>query len=230
MSDHVEDLLSGLAVDLRTPEPDDRLTAAVMARVATAPPRSAPRVRWVAVLVLALLLGGLAVSPVGAKVADWLGFHGVVVRDEDSGLGGTPVVPSESPASSAELERAGFTALVPTLLGPPDGLSVSADGRLVSMSWSRGDDVIRIDEFDGTLDPLFWKSANDAEIVEVAGRDALWLPTPHAVVVVAPGGSTASHEPRLAAQTLVVPLDDITVRIEGSFSRARAASIASSLE
>ena len=230
MSDHLETLLRELAADIHTPEPAPGLPDAVVARVAAAAPRPTHRIRWVAALVIAVLLAGLAVSPVGAKVVEWLDFHGVMVRDQDSDLSGTPAVPSESAAPSAVLERARFDALLPTALGRPDGVGVRDDGRLVSMSWSDGDGTIRLDQFEGGLDPLFWKSSPDAEIVEVAGQDALWFPTPHAVVVVPNGGTPETHAPRLAAQTLVVPWDGVTVRLEGSFSRTRAVQIASTLE
>ena len=45
----------------------------------------------------------------------------------------------------------------------PDGVGVSADRRVVSLTWGAGADTIRLDQFDGTLDPAFWKSSPVAE-------------------------------------------------------------------
>ena len=112
----------------------------------------------------------------------------------------------------------------------PDGLSVSADGRLVSMSWKDGDRTIRLDQFDAELDPMFWKSSPDVRYVRVNGQDALWFPSPHEVVVVYDGGDPETYPPRLAARTLVVPLAGLTLRLEGDLSLERAMQIASSLQ
>ncbi len=228
MSERMEAALRELARDVRTPAPDPGLAGEVRHRIeATSAGGSGSRVRWLVALAVALLLSGLAVSPVGAKVADWLDFHGVMVRDRDSGLSGTPAVPSEP--SRSQPSRATFRPLVPTELGEPDGLTVGADGRLVSMSWTDDDGTIRIDQFDAELDPMFWKSSPDAEHVTVAGGDAIWFPTPHEVVVTVEG-ELETYPPRLAASTLVVPWGGVTVRLEGDLERERAVEIVESLE
>ena len=69
------------------------------------------------------------------------------------------------------------------------------------------------------------------EVVDaVDGQDALWFPSPHEVVVTPEGGSPETYPPRLAARTLVVPRDRLTVRIEGDLRLDRAVRIAESLE
>lgn len=225
MSDTLDDDLRALARDLRVPAPGPELTGAVLARVA-APPRRG-RVRWVVVAAVAGLLAALAASPVGARVVDWLDFHGVMVREDGSAPGGSPVVPSEPPDS---LAGAAFDPLVPAALGPPDGASVGDGGRLVSMSWTVDGGAVRIDQFADGLDPYFWKSSPVAQHVDVEGRDAIWFPVPHEVVVVPEGGAPETHAPRLAGQTLVVPVGGVTVRIEGDLDLPRAVEIAASLE
>src|SRR5918994_4836506 len=75
MPDALERLLSEVADDLHVPVPDG-LDTAVMARIGSARPRSRWR-RWVAGLLLGLVGGGVVVSPVGATIREWLGFHGV---------------------------------------------------------------------------------------------------------------------------------------------------------
>lgn len=224
MSD-LETRLRDLAGDLRTPEPGPGLPDAVLARLST--PRRSPRLRWAVVAAGVVALLGLAVSPVGAKVADWLDFHGVMVRDDDTVPSGTPVVPSEPAAS---VTGASFEPLVPAELGPPDGVSVSDDGDLVSMSWTVDGETVRLDQFAAGLDPFFWKSSPVAEHVDVGSRDALWFPVPHEVVVVPDGGDPETHPPRLAGRTLVLPVDGITLRLEGAVDLERAVEIMSSLE
>jgi len=229
VSDHVEAALRELARDVRTPAPGAGLEEAVRARIESArPSRPRTRTRWIVTGVVALLLTGLAVSPVGATVAEWLNFHGVMVRDQDTGLPGTPAVPSEP--STPETGRATFRPLVPEELGEPDGINVGAGGRLVSMSWTDGDQTIRLDQFKAELDPFFWKSSPDARLVLVNGQDALWFPSPHEVVVTYDGGDPETYPPRLAARTLVVPWAGLTVRLEGDLSLDRAVQIAGSLE
>ena len=229
MSDHVEAALRELAHDLRTPAPSAGLEEVVRARIeSTQPSRPRTGVRWIVTGVVALMVSGLAVSPVGATVVEWLGFHGVMVRDRDTGLPGTPAVPSEP--STPVTDDATFQPLVPEELGEPDGLSVGAGGRLVSMSWTDGDRTIRLDQFQAELDPMFWKSSPDAVHVLVDGQDALWFPSPHEVVVTDEGGDPETYPPRLAARTLVVPWAGLTVRLEGDLSVDRAVQIAASLE
>jgi hypothetical protein len=226
VSDTLEQDLRALAGDLHVPAPGPALAGAVLARVAAPAPRRG-RLRWAVVAVVAPLLGGLAASPVGAKVADWLDLGGVMVREVPSSPSGSPVVPSE-PAGSAT--GAVFEPLVPAELGPPDGVTVGDDGRLVSMSWSTAEGTVRIDEIADPLDPYFWKSSPSAEHVLVEGQDAIWFPEPHDVVVVPDGGTPTTHAPRLAGQTLVLPVDGLTVRLEGTFDLERALEIAASLE
>lgn len=227
MSDTLEQDLRALAGAVHVPAPGPELTDAVLARVTVTPPRRTGRLRWAAAAALALLLGGLAASPVGAKVVEWLDVGGVMVREDDSTPGGTPVVPSEP---AAPLEGAAFDPLVPTALGAPEGVSVSDGGRLVSMSWTVDGATLRIDQFADGLAPYFWKSSPAAQHVDIEGQDAIWFAVPHEVVVVPEGGTPETHAPRLAGQTLVLPLGRVTVRLEGDLDLPRAVEIAASLE
>lgn len=224
MSDDLDLRLRELAGDLRTPEPSPGLAAAVVARVAE--PRPSHRVRWAVVAALVVALLGLAVSPVGARVVDWLDVGGVMVRDDDAVPTGTPVVPSEP---AATVSGAAFDPLVPAVLGPPTGVSVNDDGTLVSMSWTVDGETVRLDQFAADLDPYFWKASPSVQHVDVEGQDALWFPVPHEVTVVPDGGAPETHAPRLSAQTLVLPLPGLTLRLEGDLTVERAVEILSSL-
>jgi hypothetical protein len=228
MPDLLEQRLSELAGDLHVPVPDE-LEAAVMARVRVS--RSGRRWRrWVAGLLLALLAGGVAASPVGASIREWLGFHGVGVTSGDD-VTGTPVVPTAT--GTPDLEEAasvvGFMPVVPAVLGPPDGVEVSGDGLVASLSWSTASGTLRLDQFHGTVEPLFWKTTPQAVHVSVSGSDALWLPTAHRVTVMSDEGDVRQLPSRLAAPTLVWLDDGLTLRLEGELTLAEATRVAQSV-
>lgn len=235
MSD-LEPLLRSVARELPIVPPAPGLADAVMRRVLLAPvPRRTVRARLrhrlglLAAAVAALGVTSLAVSPVGATVADWIGFHGVMVRDADPGAG-DPDVPAEPPGMSLDEagELVGFPPMVPAELGAPDGVGVSDDRRVLSLSWGSGDDVVRLDEFTDGLDPLFWKTAQDATRVDVAGTDGLWFATPHHIVV-QNGGQSVVVPARTAGQTLVWVVGDRTLRLEGDLTLEQAQRVAATI-
>lgn len=207
--------------------PSDGVEALVMRRVADAP----PRVGWwtrqrrvVAIVVAAVVLGLLAAPPVRAAVADWFDFFGV--RVERGGSGGDPAPPppgvtGDDPAS------VGFQVYVPAELGEPDGVEVSGDGRIVSMSWTTEDGVVRLDQFDGRLDWSMAKRALEVLFVDVSGSDALWFDDAHEVWII---GEGEPHAPRLAGHTLIWPVGDTTLRLEGDLDVETATEIAESVE
>ncbi|PUA79044.1 hypothetical protein [Nocardioides currus] len=233
MSDALEARLRELGRDVRVEVPRD-LEAAVMTRVRAAPVPSVGRRtrlrRWVAGAFLGLLGVGVVASPVGASVLDWFGFHGVVVVGGQPRATDEPTVPGE-PAGlglDAAADLAGFTPVVPALLGDPDGVAVSADGEIVSLSWGSGEDTVRLDEFRGSIDPMFLKSVDQSRIVTIDAGVALWLATPHDVGVVTDDGSTRRLDARLAAPTLVWTQGDLTLRLEGDRTLEQAVAIAES--
>jgi len=153
----------------------ERLTAAVMARLSEAP-TPVPASRWqqllrrvaialadrrrrALVVAMVILLALLGVPPVRAAVADWFGFAGVSVRlDPTPG----PTVASSPPTVGGTTALAEARALVafepvlPAALGPPQGVEVSADRRILSMSWTDKEvGAVRLDQFDGRLDYAF---------------------------------------------------------------------------
>jgi hypothetical protein len=245
----VEHALRELAGGIETAPPSADLTAAILRRVAAAPvPERSPvrvaigrahdwlrtRLRWVVGLLLSLTLVGVGVSPVGAAVAEWFGFHGVVVTTDPDAPTGSPEVPPVD--GELTLDRAaalaGFRPEVPEQLGAPDGISVSADRRLVSMSWdavTRGPGAIRLDQFDAELAPYFWKATREVELVRVGRHEGLWFPGPHEVVVLDESGEPEAVPPRLAAQTLIWADGPRTFRLEGELTLAEAVDLAESV-
>jgi hypothetical protein len=241
--------LTALGRTLPEPAPSAGLAVVVMERLADAPPPPAASVstrvlrrasedlvrhrRRVAVAVTAVLLALLAAPPVRAAVADWFGFAGVSVRLEPT-PGPSTASPPPTLGETTGLEEAGrlvaFTPVVPTELGSPDGVQVSADRRLLSMSWDvDGVGAVRLDQFDGRLDYTFAKTAPGVEFISVAGGFALWFDRPHEVVVLNRDGTRRTETARLAGNTLIWEHGDTALRLEGDLSRARAVDIASSV-
>lgn len=185
--------------------------------------------RWTTGALLVLIAGSLTITPVRAQIAEWFSFLGVAVRPAATSPTTVPVVPSATPGLSLDeaARLAGFRPIVPEPLGPPEAVEISADRRIVSLSWITASGVVRLDEFAERLDPTFTKLAVDAEWVDLGGdRYALWFPTPHEVVVVDGSGDTRTAPPRLAAQTLIWERDGLTLRLEGNLTRDRAVEIA----
>jgi hypothetical protein len=179
----------------------------------------------------AILVALLATPPVRAAVSDWFGFGGVVVERGDPGPGPAPPPPEviRDQSVSDAAETVDFTVWVPTVLGVPDGVEVSADRRIVSMSWSGDSDgVVRLDQFDGRLDFSIAKRAPRVFYASVDGTDALWFEEPHEVVLLDPHGGRRSESARLAGHTLIWQEGATTLRIEGDLTRDRAVEIAES--
>jgi hypothetical protein len=124
----------------------------------------------------------------------------------------------------------GFAPLVPTELGPPDAVEVSADRRRVSMSWTGGrDGTVRLDQWAAGLDGLAAKTAKGVQFVTVGGGFGLWFDAPHEVVLdVDDRGATRTEPPRLAGHTLIWQTPQATLRLEGDLTQARALDIATS--
>jgi hypothetical protein len=255
MTDHdtlVEDL-ARLGRGAPVPPPSAHLATAVLERVATlptpAPAEPAPWVRrvtdavtdrvtdlgsrWqrrVVVAVVALLVALLATPPVRAAVADWFGFAGVIVQRGPSTGDDAPPPPAVDDALTVAeaAELVAFTPMVPGELGEPDAVDVSADRVILSMSWSTAAGPVRLDQFDGRLDFRIAKTSPGVLYANVAGNDALWFEEPHEVVILDDAGRPRTESARLAGHTLIWPVGDVTMRLEGDLSLDRAVEIGSS--
>jgi hypothetical protein len=232
MPDALEDQLADLARAVHVPVPEG-LEESVMARIGAAPARGPWHRwrRWLAGLLIGLLGAGVVVSPVGAAIREWFGLPGVSVTTGDDPVTETPTVPPAT--GSTDLERAadlaGFTPVVPDALGAPEHVDVSRDALVVSLSWTTEEGTVRLDQFRGDVDPLFWKTTIEADRVAVGLHEALWLPTAHRVEVVAADGTGRTLPSRLAAPTLLWVDDDLTLRLEGDLDLDEATRIAESV-
>ncbi|MET7690137.1 hypothetical protein ABZT06_19495 [Streptomyces sp. NPDC005483] len=214
------------------------------------------RVRWRSLT--ATLCGLLAVlaltPPVRAAVLDWFAFGGVEVRYDPSAVPspGAEVPGCGRSVSLAQAERrAGFEPLVPRALGTPDVVTVTAEPQarsLVSLCWRERGRTVRLDEYRARLDIGFTKSVREQpEWLSLDGDSsgsgavddtALWFPRPHLLSfwLVDAAGSSYTREERTAGPTLLwmhrsgaLDVPQVTLRLEGVASKARAAAIAKSL-
>ena len=233
----------GLVTELRMlgrataspPVDAERLATAVVAALSAQPVSAARREPWLtrrrlAVLVAALLAALIATPPVRAAVADWFGFNGVVVERSGTGVGDAPPPPPvpEGPRVEEAAELVDFPVLAPRRLGPPTGVEVARDGRMISMTWTVGGSVVRLDQFDGTLDFAMAKQSPEVRYAAVGPVDALWFEQPHEVVLLDPDGGRRAETARLAGHTLIWPRGDTTLRLEGELTLAEAVAIAES--
>ncbi|MFC0032373.1 hypothetical protein ACFFMM_22910 [Micromonospora chaiyaphumensis] len=232
--------LRDLATWLETPEAPD-VTARVRARL-TRPVRRRRRWRyWLAAALAALLVALL--PPGRAAIADavtgLLRFSGIVIDTTSAPPAPTGVpspLPAQRPAAFDEAQRhLRFPIRVPAELGDPEQLLVAdPDGagayRVVTLLYRGG--ALRLDAFDGHLDPVFHKQIGGpgVEWVEVGGDFAVWIGGPHELAYVDRTGTVRVETARLAAATLIWEDGGVSYRLEGDLTRDEAIRVASSLD
>jgi hypothetical protein len=146
------------------------------------------------------------------------------------------------PLALAEAERrAGFRVLVPGVLGPPDAVYVDqpAVGSRVTLVYEAGPELpeaeqtgvgLLLTQFRARSDEvLFKKVATDVRYLEVGGETGLWIEgAPHLVVLVDRPGGPVADEGRLAGNTLLWTVGEVTLRLEADVGFERALAIAES--
>ncbi len=139
-----------------------------------------------------------------------------------AGLPGEHTVPPSAAAGQAR-----FPVRTPSALGPPQRVTVSDGGRVVSMFWPDG---IRLDQFDGAMDPYFFKKLGPPypDHAMVGGRSAWWLPGAHPLGYIRRQDGTEVPL-RQAAPTLVWQQGTLNYRLEGAGSKEEAVRVAESL-
>ncbi|HEX6233487.1 MAG TPA: hypothetical protein VFZ63_10210 [Jiangellaceae bacterium] len=229
------DELRGLGRSVQSPPVDtEALTARTMAALdspvqaaATPRPRIARR-RWRAFAgaVAAVMIVLALTPPVRAAVVDWFG----VVITSGPAVENQPVPPAESSLSMVEARKlVNFEPIQPWTLGPPDGVEVSPDGMVLSMTWSAaGGGVTRMDQFIGVAPTYLKEFLYAAEQIDLGSTTALWFDGPHQVTRIDEAGREQVETARSAGPTLIVPIGDLTIRIEG-LDRDRAVEVARSI-
>jgi hypothetical protein len=211
--------LRALAAAVELPaEPE--LASRVRTRL-TAPPRRRPwRPIAIALATAAVALGAaFAVPDSRSVILCFLGLKGVTVIEVGDlprvGPGGL-AFGDRTTLATAE-RRLGFTPLLPRL-GKPDAVYVDLDaGYLILLYEGR----IRLSEFvaGGPILEKLTKFTSGVESLTVNGGRGLWVPAGHVVFEL-------GRQPRLAANTLLWEQGDLTIRLEGRLTKARALEIA----
>jgi hypothetical protein len=236
----VDDLdreLRELSAWLETPDAPD-VAARVRARLGVRGWR-----RWRYYLATALVALVVAVLPPGrAALADavtgLLRFAGIEIATSPGTApptGSPSPLPGQQPATLDEAQRkVRFPIRLPARLGPPEQVLVAdPDGtgthRVATLLYRGG--TLRVDAFDGRLDPVFQKQAGGpgTEWVEFGGDVAVWIGGPHPVSYVDRTGTVRVETARLAASTLIWQEGGVTFRLEGLPTVAEAVTVAESM-
>ena len=232
----------GLALDL--PEAPE-LAGRVRHAIRTAPARARLRVRRgvlaVAVALVAAAGALLAVPSTRGAILDFFGIGGVTVERVER----LPAVDPHGdlsvgvPVSVAEARRrAAFDVLVPSResLGAPDRVYFSSEfpGGVVSLLYGSERRVrALLTQFRGVLERDFVHKVVDPETTveetAVGGERAYWIRGRHVVFFRDADGQFRESRSRLAANVLLWRRGDVTLRLEGKLSLARAVEFAESL-
>jgi hypothetical protein len=222
----------GRGLSVRVPED---LADRVLADIGVAPvKRAAAWRRWGAGLAALVVAAGVSVgvsAPVRAALAEVFGFGGVEVRRAPGpALASTPSLPGAHRADIDSAEReVGFRVRVPPVLGEPESVTV-ADGRVVSLHYTRPTGPVRIDQFAGDLGTMWTKYAQGpAQLTTVGGLEALWFNEPATLVYIDASGSEREESSRLTNGSLVWMDDGLTFRLDGIRPLDAAVSVARSM-
>jgi hypothetical protein len=236
VSEDLDAALRDLGTRLDVPDPPV-LTGGVLARLEEAPRRrTGRRVAAAALAAVLALVTAMVVSPaVRAAVYDLLRVGGVEIHENEPAPVSPSVdapLPGERDVSLDEARLAvAFPLRLPRDLGPPATVRLIDGARVVSMAFGTSHGQVRVDEFDGGLDPMFFKftSAEDVHRVAVAGGPAYWVDRPHVVIYTDRDGGLRQESARLAGSTLIWERDGVTYRVEGTLTQAQAVTIAESV-
>jgi len=204
--------------------------------------RERRRIWWQRPLVIALAVLGvaigavLAVPPARTAVLDWLGIRGARITRVEK-LPPAPAVGNLDlgrPITLAEARRRAPWLLVPSAegVGAPDLVSFSAaiPGGKITLLWGTRRDVrLLLTEFRGEafVEKLVEPAAK-VELLQVDGSRGAWIGGSHVLVYRDRNGLVREDTSRLAGKTLLWQRGEVTLRLEGDFSKEEALRIARS--
>jgi hypothetical protein len=228
------------------------LAAAIEPRLAAPTPAPTRRAtRWRLAAVAAVVVAGVAASPARSALLDLLGLRGARVERREP-----PPHPTVTPGRFGEGLRLGepatlesaraqarFALTVPASLGAPDAVWIDGTPARVSFVYRRRPGIrpsphtaaaVLLTQFEARVTPVLEKAVGTgariarygvphARVYAITGR-------PHGFAWIAPDGSIAFEDRRLAGATLLVERDDgILLRAEGELSPSRARALAREL-
>jgi hypothetical protein len=210
----------------------------------------APRAALAAVLA-ALVVGlglTMAVSPSArSAILRWLGIQGVTITRVEKlppTRAGLELGLGHHVGEAEARRRATFAVAVPALLGPPDEwhFERSIPGGAVSLVYRKGPGrpeagpsgvSILLTEFRGDVGQFIRKMLGPGthiRNVTVQGAPGYLITgTLHAVIFQDARGAIRQDRPRLAANTLLFMIGNVTFRLEGQLSGKRLMAIAESV-
>jgi hypothetical protein len=210
--------------------------AAVEIRVLRLAARRRRRPWLLAAAVLAALVAAIAAPGARTSLLDWLRIGGVGIERRDlppsaavraGPLPGRPVSLAEARSAAS------FPVLVPHELGAPDEVLLQrspdvmvtlvygsiAEPRVILTQWrSEALRYLKILPYSARVEPIGPPEA-----------PSVWVPDAHALSYQRLGGGGAEEPFRLSAPALVWIRGELTYRLEGRLSRARALAVARSL-
>jgi hypothetical protein len=191
----------------------------------------------VALAVLGVAIGAvLAVPPARTAMLDWLGIRGARITRVEK-LPPAPAVGNLDLGrrlTLAEARRRAPWLLVPSAegVGAPDLVSFSAaiPGGKITLLWGTRRDVhLLLTEFRGEafVEKLVEPGAK-VELLQVDGSRGAWVGGSHVLVYRDRNGLVREDTSRLAGKTLLWQRGQVTLRLEGDFSKQEALRIARS--
>lgn len=244
----LEARLADLGRHVLVPEVGD-LSAAVAARIRT-PGRArrepAHRGPLLAAAGLLVIVAVLVLPAPRHAVARWLGIGTIEVTRVDTlpaGLGDHLVLGRRVPVADA-LASAAFDVLVPQAAGAPTAAFTGVPAPdAVTLVWAPSADLpevrttgvgLLLTEVLGSLDePLIGKGVAEGttfEAVTVDGHAGYWLGGPaHELFYRGPGGEPIADSERLAGNTLIWTVGDVTLRLESGLDKEAAIALAASV-
>ncbi|NUP18188.1 MAG: hypothetical protein HOZ81_19300 [Streptomyces sp.] len=197
------------------------------------PARRARRNRWkiVTAAVIAVIAVTAATPQGRAAVAGILRFAGIELQIEETPpppVRTTAPLPGEHTVNPEDLSgEVKFKVRTPSKLGTPHTVTVSDEGRVVSMLYAGG---IRLDQFAGGIDPFFFKKLGPPwpDYVQLDKAQGWWIPGEHPLGYIHREDGTQIPL-RQAAPTLIWQQDTLTYRLEGVRTKEKAVKIAESL-
>ena len=191
----------------------------------------------IALAILGVAIGAvLAVPPARTAVLDWLGIRGARITRVEK-LPPAPAVGNLDlgrPITLTEARRRAPWLLVPSAegVGAPDLVARSAQvpGGKITLLWGTRRDVhLLLTEFRGEafVEKLVEPGAK-VELLQVDGSRGAWVGGSHVLVYRDRNGLVREDTSRLAGKTLLWQRGEVTLRLEGDFSKQEALRIARS--
>jgi hypothetical protein len=260
MPDRIERELAALAVEW-PPTPD--IAGAVEARLEASPEprrRRAPRLlpsrplAWGLAALVAILAGGLAVSPdARSAILDLLGLNGEKVERREPpphpparpGTLGSGLRLGRATTLAAARSRAGFALVEPRSLGTPAAVWIdqpAGEDARVSFVYGRRPGIppsphtnaaVLLTQFPASVSAFIEKAiGNGARLTRLTlpgARVFLITGEPHGFAWQGADGAVRFEDRRLAGTTLLVERGGMLLRAEGELGRARALALAREL-